>query len=355
MEAIRNSGRNGAIGAERRRATRSLAAGWLRRFLAVGTFWKILLANALVVAGALLIVPDATHALELDRSSLAVLVIVTFVTLLVNAAVLRLALAPLVELETAAERVAAGDLAARARPSPLADRPLARLTSTFNRMVENVQSERERVRSIASRTVNDAEQSNRRLSHDLREDTAQTLAMVLIRLRTLKSESDAAVRDRVIDDLRESIGGVISQVQSFAGRLRPSTLDLLGADAVIEAYATAAAERAGRRLAIEADGLRGQLAPETELGLLRLVQEGVDRALANARDRVCVTLRRRPTGVVAVIEDDGAPDGALDPDREAPLFAMQERASYFGGSVRSARGSLGGPQLTIHFPPSHTV
>ena len=124
---------------------------------------------------------------------------------------------------------------------------------------------------------------------------------------------------------------------------------------MIEAYASAAAERAGRRLAMEADGLRGLLAPESELGLLRLVQEAIDRALANARDQVRVSLRRRPTGVIAVIEDDGPPDGALDPGREAPLFAMQERASYFGGSVRSARGSLGGTQLTIHFPPSHTV
>lgn len=327
----------------------------LRRFLAVSTFWKILLANALVVACALLIMPEATHALRLDRSSLMLLVIVTGVTLLVNGAVLRLALAPLIELESAAERVASGDLAARAQLSPLADKPLAKLTHTFNRMVGNVQAERERVRAIASRTVNDVEETNRRLSRDLRDDTAQNLATLLIRLRTLKTESEAAARERTIDEMRDAIGGVIQQIQSFAGRLRPSALDLLGVDAVVEAYAMAASERTGRRLVVEADELRGVLPPEAELGLLRVVQESIDLALANAESEVRIRLRHEASAVLVIIEDDGRMDGSRHPCGEAPLFAMEERASYFGGSVRSTRGSLGGPRLTIHFPLDHTA
>lgn len=327
----------------------------VRRFLAVGTFWKILLANALVVTAALLLVPEAVHASRLDRSALVLLLIVTVATLLVNGTVLRLALAPLIELESAAERVAAGDLGARARLSPLADKPLARLTHTFNRMVANVQAERDRVRAIASRTVNDAEQINRRLSRDLRDDTAQNLATVLIRLRGLKIEPEAAARERIIDEIRDAIGAVIQQVQSLAGRLRPSALDLLGVDAVVEAYATAAAHRTGRRLVVEADALRGVLPPEAELGLLRVVQESIDRALENAQTEVRVRLRREAAGVLVTVEADGCIDGATHQGGEPPLFAMEERASYFGGSVRRTQGSLGGPRLTIHFPLNHTA
>ena len=49
---------------------------------------------------------------------------------------MRLALQPLAELERTASLVQAGDMSARAPTSPLSDRELEHLISTFNGMLE---------------------------------------------------------------------------------------------------------------------------------------------------------------------------------------------------------------------------
>lgn len=321
----------------------------LRRVLAVGTFWKILLANAAIVAGAVVLVPDATHALQRDVPLLVLLGAVTGVTLLANAFVLRLALEPLLELERAATRVAAGEPGTRARLSPFADRPLAELTRTFNRMVQTVEAQRERSRQIASRALTDAEEAKRRLSHELRDDTAQTLTMALIRLRALKAVDDLTERERTIDEVRDAIAGVIEQLRSFAGQLRPAALDLLGLDQVIEAYATGAAGGTDIRVSIERAALRGALSPEAEIAFLRIAQEAIDGAFARATTRVHLRLQRTADHVIITAVDDGAVDPGGQADFEAALFAMRERASYFGGTMSvSPAGS--GTTVRAGFP-----
>lgn len=322
--------------------------GVVARLLAVGTFWKILLANALVVAAAVLLAPESLYVLQPDLSSFEVLAVVIVVTLLANALVLRLALAPLTELERAADRIAAGDLAARARLSPLADRPLTELTRTFNRMVESVEAQRRLGREIASRALTDSEESKQRLSRDLRDDTAQSLASVMIRLRAVKALDDAAARERALDEVRDSMTMVIDQLRSFSSQLRPSGLDLLGVDQLIESYAAAAGRDAGVRIQVERESLRGALAPAAELELLRLAEDLVDRAVDAARSTVMIDIRRTATLVTVLIRCDGG-NGPLGPDPAAGLFALRERASYFGGTI-DVPADAGPSTVRIRFP-----
>ena len=310
----------------------------LNRFLSVGTYWKILLANALIVACAVLIAPDALHVLRPNVSSVAVLGAVTGITLIVNAVVLRLALAPLTELERAAERVASGDLAARARLSPLADRPLAGLTHTFNRMVQSVEAQRQRGRDVASRVLLDAEEEKHRLSRDLRDDSAQALTSALLRLRGIKTMQDDAARDVAVEEVRTSVAEVIDQLRSLAGQLRPSGLDLLGLDQVLESYAADAARGTGIRVTVSRESLRGALPPGAELELLRIAREVVDRALRQAESSLRLDIGRTGRSAVVAISRDGT--GAIFASfDDATLFALRERASYFGGSIEFSRAT----------------
>lgn len=327
---------------------RRISSGVIARFLAVGTFWKILLANALVVAAALLLAPASLYALQPSLSSFEVLAVVIVATLLANALVLRLALAPLTELERAADRIAGGDLAARARLSPLADRPLAELTRTFNRMVENVEVQRRLGREVASRALTDSEESKQRLSRDLRDDTAQALASVMIRLRAVKALDDAVARERALDEVRESMTLVIDQLRSFSSQLRPSGLDLLGVDQLIESYASAAGREAGVRVQVERESLRGTLAPAAELELLRLAEDLVDRAVDAARAGVSIDIRRDATAVLVTIRSD-AGNGPSGADPAPGLFALRERASYFGGTIE-VPADAGAATVRIRFP-----
>ena len=324
------------------------AARMLTRFLGVGTFWKILLANVLIVAGALLLAPDAMHVMRPGLSQFGVLAAVTLITLVVNAVVLRIALAPLTELERAAERVANGDLTVRARVSPLADRPLAGLAYTFNRMVQSVEAQRQQGRDVASRVLTDSEETKHRLSRDLRDDTAQTLTSALIRLRGIKSIDDHDAREAAVDDVRSAIAEVIDQLRSFAGQLRPSSLDLLGVDQVIESYAADAARGTGIRVAVMRESLRGLLPPGAELELLRVVQALVDRALVQSDSTLHLDLRREGPDVVVGVTADGG-KAIFQPADHAALFALRERASYFGGSI-DVSNAPGEATARVRFP-----
>ncbi len=323
-------------------------SGFVARFLAVGTFWKILLANALVVAAAVLLAPESLYVLQPNLSSFEVLAVVIVFTLLANALVLRFALAPLAELERAADRVAAGDLGARARLSPLADRPLTKLTRTFNRMVESVEAQRRLGREVASRALSDSEESKQRLSRDLRDDTAQALATVMIRLRAIKALDDAAAREHELDEVRETMTLVIDQLRSFSSQLRPSGLERPAVDQLIDAYAAAAGREAGVRVQVERHSLRGALPPAAELEFLRLTQDLVDRAVVAARSAVAVEIRRDASVVDVTIRSDGG-SASLATSPTAALFALRERASYFGGTIEVPAGN-GVSTVSIRFP-----
>jgi two-component system sensor histidine kinase UhpB len=324
-------------------ATRILA-----RFLSVGTFWKILLANALLVACAVMLVPDALHGLQPDLSSLGVLVVVTGATLLANAVLLRLALAPLTELERAAERVAGGDLQARARVSPLADRPLAELTRTFNRMVQSVEAQRQLGRDVASQAIADADEAKRRASRDLRDDSAQALTSALLRLRGIRSLQDPAARDQALEEVRVALAEVIDRLRSLAGQLSPSGLELLGVDQVIESYATAAVCGSGLRLTLARASLRGALAPEAELELLRVVEDVIDRAVVQAASVLRVGMAREEGHAVVTVQRDGSAPAFAEPG-DRSLFALRERASYFGGTIEVST-TAGETRVEVRFP-----
>src|SRR5688572_28433802 len=115
------------------------ATGVVRWLLRVPLFYKILIANALLVlVGAVLGITLTTQFVRAEpgRSPIALAGALALggvgATVLVNALILRVALRPLDALEAAAARVQEGDLDARAALSPVADRELERLTSTFN-------------------------------------------------------------------------------------------------------------------------------------------------------------------------------------------------------------------------------
>jgi two-component system, NarL family, sensor histidine kinase UhpB len=260
------------------------------------------------------------------------------VTMLVNALILRVALRPLYLLEETAAAVQNGNLAARTPLSPIADRELERLTRTFNAMLDKLAAYRQRTRDVAARALNAEEEERKRIARELHDETAQSLAALLIRLRLARDMDDPTERAALIEELRLQLTAALEGIRRFARGLRPPALDELGLGPAIESHLRVVSETMGLPVRLEAEPLDHALWPQAELALYRIVQEALSNVVRHAgATRATVRIRRENGFVAVTVEDDGKgfdPAEVLGRDGGGlGLHGMQERASYLGGRV----------------------
>jgi two-component system, NarL family, sensor histidine kinase UhpB len=313
--------------------------------LRVPLFYKILLANALIVVIGAVVGTLATVRFlraEPGHSPLEVVVPMALLgvgmTVLVNALILRLALRPLYQLEATAAQVQNGNLDARAAHSPLADRELDRLTRTFNAMLDNLAAYRQRTRQVAARALQAEEEERKRIARELHDETAQSLAALLIRIRIARGVEDPAARDALLEELRGEISAALEGIRRFARGLRPPALDELGLVPAIDAHARSVSETAGIPIRLEAEAIDGVLWPQAELALYRIVQEALSNVIRHAdATRATVRITRDDAVVAVLVEDNGhgfRPGEIMSRDGSGlGLYGMQERAEYLGGRV----------------------
>lgn len=318
--------------------------GLVSRLLAVPLFYKILVANAAIV---LVFSLMATWlAIELTRREAAFLPIIAVavagavVSVAVNAVIIQLALDPLRLLKRTADVVQEGDLEARVPFSPLADREMERLTVATNLMLDRLSEYRARLREVAARALNAAEEERRRISLELHDDASQRLAAILMRLRLARSLSDAESKDAVLEEVRRELAETADGLRRYAQGLRPPALDELGLGAAIESHVRHISEAAAVPVEVKVEGVGRLEAPEVELALYRIVQEAITNALRHSGARqIRVGVERCDGAVVASVRDDGVgfDVGAVlanhDGEHGLGLFGMRERAEYVGGRV----------------------
>ncbi|HEX8455285.1 MAG TPA: sensor histidine kinase [Longimicrobium sp.] len=342
-------------------ATPSIRVRPGRLLLRLPLFYKILVAEVFVVLVASGVSARlAVHLFGAAASGavyplLALSMVVSLATIVpVQAAVLRLALAPVDELEYAAERAERGEPGARASLSPLADPRLERLTRVFNRLLERMEADRRRLREIAERAFRAQEAERTRLARELQEETAQTLSAVLIGLRIVRQTADDARRADAIDGLRRDVAAVTERVRQFASGLYTPTLADLGVVAALEGYARALSESSGARIGIEAEDVRGVLAPAGELALYRIVQEALCNAAHHSgASRIRVRVTRGEECIETTVEDDGRGFSVARTESEKlclGLFGMRERAGYAGGSLRIESKPGEGTRVIVRIP-----
>jgi two-component system sensor histidine kinase UhpB len=314
--------------------------------LGLPLFLKVLVANCIVVLIGVglgtwfTLTYVASIGGDVHWAAVAVMLVVGFGgSLLINAVVLTLALQPLHALERTVDRVAAGDLNARAGRVLFRDPDVERLGETLNTMLDVLHEHRGLLQKMSEQVLVAQEDERKRIARELHDETAQGLATLLIRLKILERARTASEMRVQIHELRELTAETLEAVRKLAVELRPATLDDLGLVAALEGYTDSYSSRIPVRVAFSAVGFDdrdGRLPPQVELVLYRVVQEALTNAAKHAAaDEVRVELVRRTEEVIAAVEDDGQGFDVEDMmrlrDRGLGLFGMQERLALVGG------------------------
>ena len=320
--------------------SRDRGGGLGQALLGLPLFLKVLVANVIVVLIGVglgtwftLNFVASPSSGDFHWAAVAVMLVVGFAgSVLINAGVLSLALQPLHTLERTVDRVAAGDLSARAQHVLFRDPDVERLADTLNTMLDVLQEHRGLLQKMSEQVLAAQEDERKRIARELHDETAQALTTLLIRLRILERARTASDMRGQINELRDVTAQTLEAVRKLAVELRPATLDDLGLVAALEAYAESYSSRNSVRVAFRADGFddgAARLPSQVELVLYRVVQEALTNAAKHAAaHQVAVHLSRSPDEVLASVEDDGAGF-----ERGLGLFGMQERLALVGGQL----------------------
>jgi signal transduction histidine kinase len=266
----------------------------------------------------------------------------------------RLALKPLRELEALAERVERGDLQTRADMSPLADTDMRRLVALFNRMLDRVELYRSRQREVTVRSLESEENARRWVARKLYDETAQSLAAVLLQLRAAGRRFGDAEQGQ-FENLRMALIEALESIRQVAREMRPPELDEIGLVPALAAQVRGLSERSGVGIHLDADSIESDLTTEESLALYRIVSEALGNAARHAGAKsVDVRILRGPDGVSAEIHDNGA---GFDVDAELEragrglgLLEMRERALHVGAELSIQSSEVEGTTVSVNMP-----
>jgi len=332
------------------------ATGAVQQLLRVPLLGKLAGANVLIVLAALIGVA-AEQRLHMPGTAVSVLGVALAVSLVVNFVLVYVALRPLSDLEITAERVAAGDLAARVKPSQLADRDMARVGLTLNTLLDRLTTDRARMRRLAAQVISAQDEERARVARELHDSTAQTLTAVMLQLGAAAQASRSPDLDDSLATMRELVADALEEVRSLSHTMHPRVLDDLGLAAALEwlARQTRAQETFDVRVIADADSSR----IPTEVGsvLYRVAQEALRNAARHAEAKH-VELRVRHDAMSATLEvtDDGRGFDVKRAEERRPgmgLFSMRERVALVNGTLTLTSAPARGTRIVATVPLEH--
>jgi two-component system, NarL family, sensor histidine kinase UhpB len=265
------------------------------------------------------------------RQSL-VLVAAILATVLVNGVVLRRRFAPLESIIDTMERVELSEPGVRSA-SPSADsEEVVRLHHAFNRMLDRLEDER-RQSSEAVLRAQEAERA--RLARDLHDEANQSLTGVLLRLRAIEHDAPEALRPE-LRETAEAASLAMDELLRLARELRPSALDDHGLEAALRTQVDAFAHQTGVDATLKVQPDVGELGPDEQTVVYRVVQEALNNVAEHAAARtVSIDLRRADGRKMLRVTDDGRGfNDAVDEGPGLGITGMRERARLAGGRLR---------------------
>jgi len=176
----------------------------------------------------------------------------------------------------------------------------------------------------------------------------------VIKSRMDLQSADTAAAQPLLE-LAGSVKECIHKLRHISHGLRPLHLERLGLSACVRATVSDVARAMQLNLVAEVDDLNGLLTPDAEIGLYRILQEGLNNVVKHAdASETCVALKRRPDSISLSIRDDGRgfPLEVHEDDADFGhgLRGMAERCRLIGGRFRLESSPGNGTTIEVDLP-----
>jgi two-component system, NarL family, sensor histidine kinase UhpB len=207
------------------------------------------------------------------------------------------------------------------------------------RLHQEILASREQIRQMSRRVIHAHEAERRDLALELHDEIGQVLTTVNLSLESLRSRIDPAYLYR-LDEGSRVVNQAIEQVRELSLNLRPASLDLLGLEAALRAYAQWQASRADLIVDLRSNLHGHRLPPTLETVCFRIVQEALTNVIRHARASHCwIRLDLNQSEMAITVTDDGVGFETAELSVRAArgegcgLLGMRERVQLFEGTI----------------------
>ncbi|HEX6807401.1 MAG TPA: ATP-binding protein [Gemmatimonadaceae bacterium] len=329
----------------------------VRRLLRLPLAAKLAGANAILLLVAIGGFRSVHHG-PVAWPALAIAGVVLIAGIAANVTLVTLALGPLRDLESTAQRVWRGDLDARVPSSLVADHELERVSNTFNLLLDRVMAERARIRELAAQVIRVGDRERAAFAAELHDSTAQAIAAVSYQLIAAERMSkDPAVTAR-LTAAREATSAILEEVRVLSYTVYPRILHDLGLASALRDLARTMAVDIGPAIDVDitdaAESVVRRMPLESAAVLYRVAQESVRNALLHSKaTRIIIGLDSAESAVTLRVDDDGI---GFDPEQVEGgsagmgLFTMRERVSLADGHFDLVTRLGRGTTITASIP-----
>jgi len=316
--------------------------------LCVSLFWRVVTINGaiLLAAASVLVFSPATVSASVAAAEVAVLGAGLVVVMSVNFVLLRRVFGPLERLARLMRRV---DPMSPGRRIDLdgAAGEVGDLLDAFNEMLDRLERER---RESALRALAAQERERRRLARELHDELGQTLTGVVLQLDGLGRAAPSELQPAVAQ-VQEAARQSAEEVRDIARGLRPQALDEFGLRSALITLANGFAERSGLQVRHDLARDLPDLAPEQDLAVYRVAQEGLTNVARHAEAAgVMLSLAAGDGRVVLRVRDDGRGIDERAAHNAGGLGGMRERAMLIGGRLVVKRLRPYGTEIVFELP-----
>ena len=241
-----------------------------------------------------------------------------------------------------------------------AEEALRKSEQHYSQLLAQSRGLQEQLRHLSHQLLLAQEEERKKISRELHDEIAQTLASINVRLGALKDETSINTKDlqRKITRTQRLVEKSVDIVHRFARELRPTVLDDLGLIPALHSFVKSLAKRTGLRVHLKAFSGVEELDNAKRTVLYRVAQEALTNVARHAQaGQVEGNIGRFQGAVRMEVKDDGKSfqvQRVLHAKRNnrLGLLGMRERVEMVGGRFRieSAPGRGTTVQAEIPFP-----